>query len=190
MESEGRAIESQYDVSKIDFLIMEIKKVMLDKNADIQSDLRHVMRNYGIDFSVAVNFRGAPVQGYLSKKNDGTYQMVVTIWGSYADIFWFSLFHEIGHIVNGDLGKNVRFLDDGSDLEKEKQADLFARNRLMDPDAYQLFVAGNHFTIESIEQFAASQNVMPYIVIGRLQKEKYLRYDQYSHYKLRYKWIE
>ncbi len=190
MESEGRAIESQYDVSKIDFLIMEIKKVMLDKNADIQSDLRHVMRNYGIDFSVAVNFRGAPVQGYLSKKNDGTYQMVVTIWGSYADIFWFSLFHEIGHIVNGDLGKNVRFLDDGSDLEKEKQADLFARNRLMDPDAYQLFVAGNHFTIESIEQFAASQNVMPYIVIGRLQKEKYLRYDQYSHYKLRYKWVE
>lgn len=46
------------------------------------------------------------------------------------------------------------------------------------------------FTIESITRFAASQNVMPYIVIGRLQKEKYLRYDQYSRYKLRYKWAE
>ena len=29
---------------------------------------------------------------------------------------------------------------------------------------------------------------MPYIVIGRLQKEKYLDYHQYSNYKLRYKW--
>ena len=28
---------------------------------------------------------------------------------------------------------------------------------------------------------------MPYIVIGRLQKEKYLDYHQYSNYKLRYK---
>ena len=50
------------------------------------------------------------------------------------------------------------------------------------------FVEENNFTIESIKRFAASQNVMPYIVIGRLQKEKHLRYDQYSSYKLRYKW--
>ena len=35
---------------------------------------------------------------------------------------------------------------------------------------------------------ARTQNVMPYIVIGRLQKEKYLDYHQYSNYKLRYKW--
>ena len=31
---------------------------------------------------------------------------------------------------------------------------------------------------------------MPYIVIGRLQKENYLRYDQYSRYKLRFKWVD
>ena len=30
--------------------------------------------------------------------------------------------------------------------------------------------------------------IMAYIVIGRLQKEKYLDYHQYSNYKLRYKW--
>ena len=190
IEGEGRTIDTQYDAAKGDLLIMEIKKIMLNPKANLQADLRTVMKKYGIDFSVAVNFRGAPVQGYLSRKSDGTYQMVLTIRGSYADIFWFSLFHEIGHIVNGDIGKSAKFLDDGTDVEKEKRADLFASNKLIDPTAYQLFTAGKNFTIESIERFAASQNVMPYVVIGRLQKEKYLPYNQYSHYKLRYKWAD
>lgn len=33
---------------------------------------------------------------------------------------------------------------------------------------------GMDFSIEAIHKYAESQNVMPYIVIGRLQKEKYL----------------
>lgn len=44
------------------------------------------------------------------------------------------------------------------------------------------------FSIEAINKYAKSQNVMPYIVIGRLQKEKYLDYRMYNNYKLRYKW--
>ena len=46
------------------------------------------------------------------------------------------------------------------------------------------------YGIESIKRCAASQNVMPYIVIGRLQKEKKLDYRLFSNYKLRYKWAE
>lgn len=190
MESDGGIIEEQYDALRIDDLIRDIKKIMLNREANIQVDLRNIMKSYGIDFSVVKHFRGAPVQGYISQKKDGIYQMVLTIRGSYADIFWFSLFHEIGHIVNGDIAKNAKFLDDGSDAAKERAADLFARESLLNSDDYALFIRQSDFTIESITRFAASQNVMPYIVIGRLQKEKYLRYDQYSRYKLRYKWAE
>ena len=52
-------------------LIHEIKSVMCCKNAVIQRDLKNVMEKYGIDFSVVKNFRGAPVQGYISQKSDG-----------------------------------------------------------------------------------------------------------------------
>ena len=187
---DNRTIEVQYDISRIDNLIFEIKKIMLDTKSNIQEALRNVMKNYGIDFSVVKNFRGAPVQGYLSQKNDGTCQMVLTIRGAYADIFWFSLFHELGHLVNGDIGKNSKFIDNGSDEDKERKADLFASNKLINPKDYSLFIEQNNFTIDAIERFAASQNIMPYVVIGRLQKESYLRYDQYSSYKLRYKWAD
>ena len=50
------------------------------------------------------------------------------------------------------------------------------------------FIQKGDFTFEAICSYARTQNVMPYIVIGRLQKEKYLDYHQYSNYKLRYKW--
>lgn len=187
IESE-KSIVTKFDKKYINDLINEIKSIMCQKDANIQNDLKDVMEKYGIDFSVARNFRGAPVQGYISQKSDGIYKMVLTIRGAFADIFWFSLFHEIGHIVNGDIGKNFKFLDDGSDYDKELAADLFASNMLLSPESYKMFIQREDFSIEAIHKYAKSQNVMPYIVIGRLQKEKYLDYRAYSNYKLRYKW--
>ena len=73
-------------------------------------------------------------------------------------------------------------------MDKETAADLFARDRLLSPESYASFIQKGDFTFEAICSYARTQNVMPYIVIGRLQKEKYLDYHQYSNYKLRYKW--
>lgn len=188
--ADNRSIQTQFDKAKIDDLILEIKSTMLDRKSNIQVELRNVLGKYGIDFSVVRNFRGAPVHGYISQKTDGTYQMVLTIRGAYADIFWFSLFHELGHIINGDIGKTSKFIDDGSDVEKEKAADLFASDKLLNPEEYQQFIKTGNFHISSIQKFASQQEVMPYIVIGRLQKEKLLDYRYYSEYKLRYKWVE
>lgn len=185
---DNSSTESQFEISRIDNLIAEIKQIMLKNDGNIQTDLNLVLGKYGIVFSVVKNFRGAPVQGYISQKNDGTYQMVLTIRGSYADIFWFSLFHELGHIVNGDIGKTAKFIDDGSDLDKEKAADIFASNKLLNPESYASFINCGDFSIDAIKAYALSQNVMPYVVIGRLQKEKHLDYRCFSEYKLRYKW--
>ena len=191
IDGEKREIDVRFDAARIDELIDELKGIMRNKNAKMPNDLQEVMAKYGIDFSVVKNFRGAPVQGYISLKNDGTYQMVLTIRGAYADIFWFSLFHELGHIINGDIGRSAKFIDAGSDKVKETAADLFASNKLISQEAYDRFVAlGRINSIQSIIEFAESQRVMPYIVIGRLQKEKRLEYHCFSNYKLRYKWAE
>ena len=185
-----KTISAKFEKKYTNDLIQEIKSIMCCKNAELQRDLKNVMEKYGIDFSVVKNFRGAPVHGYISQKIDGIYQMVLTIRGAFADIFWFSLFHEIGHIVNGDIGKNLKFLDYGNDYDKELAADLFASNMLLSPESYKAFIQRNDFSIEAICRYAESQHVMPYIVIGRLQKEKYLAYTMYSKYKLRYKWSD
>lgn len=118
--------------------------------------------------------------------------MVLTIRGAYADIFWFSLFHEIGHIVNGDISKVGVYIDtiEGNDEAKENAADMFARDALLNATDYKLFVARGDYSIGTIESFARTQRVAPYVIIGRLQKEERISYAMYNDYKLRYKWAD
>lgn len=188
LHSEQSSVTTKFDSGKIDELVCNLKDIMINHDGDLQKDLKELLANYGIDFFILKHFQGAPVQGYIKQEKDGTYQMFLTIRRSYADIFWFSLFHELGHIINGDVSKNNRFIDMDSNHECEKKADEFASKNLLSPEDYDTFLKTKDFSISAIERFAAQQNVMPYVVIGRLQKEKYLSYQQYSKYKLKYKW--
>ena len=45
----------------------------------------------------------------------------------YADSFWFTLMHEIGHVMNGDFG--ISF--EGEAGEAESMADEYAENKLI-----------------------------------------------------------
>lgn len=184
--------DQQFDSSRVSELIAELKAIMTDANCDLQSSLTKTMVKYGIDFSVVRNFRGAPVQGYISEKAENRYQMALTIRGAFADIFWFSLFHEIGHIVNGDVSQSQRFIDisEQEQTNREIEADRFAMDALIDAEDYLRFCSNNNYTISAITRFAEMQNIMPFIVIGRLQKEQKIPYSMFSEHKTRYKWAQ
>ena len=179
-----------FTVQNADEVIIKLKQLMSCPANQLQQKLSSLLAEYGIDFSIVRNFTGAPVHGYIRQKPDGTYQMAVTLRRAYADIFWFSLFHELGHIVNGDIKKTGQFIDANQSSTREDNANLFARNALIDESDYQMFIMKNNFDIKSISNFAGHQGVPPYIVIGRLQKESIIPYPWYKEYKVRYKWAQ
>ena len=184
------AVNTVFAADKIEGLISAIKGVMMDRNADPQVQLPSILAQYGIDFQVVHNFKGAPVHGFICRRNDGVYQISLTIRGAFADIFWFSLFHELGHLVNGDTGKASCFIDVSCDPSTgaEEAADSFASNALLAPAAYKAFVDAGDFSYPQILEFANTQRVPDYIVIGRLQKEGLVPYNHFADHKLRYKW--
>ena len=59
----------------------------------------------------------------------------LTVRGKYADKFWFSLFHEIAHIIYGHIGQT-----NGTSDDDEKKADLFARETLVPSKSLKSFV--------------------------------------------------
>ena len=190
--SAKREHENEFDADKVHLLVAELKSIMVDETCDLQTQLTSTMMKYGIDFSVVHNFRGAPVHGYICQKSENRYQMALTIRGAYADIFWFSLFHELGHIVNGDVSKTQKFIDvvEQEQTSREIAADKFATNALINQSDYIRFIRARNFSIGSIKQFAKSQKIMPYMIIGRLQKEGLIPYNWFSEHKTRYKWAE
>ena len=105
----------------------------------------------------------------------------LTVRGKDADRFWFSLFHELSHILKNDIAK-----PEGTSEDDEKQADTFARDTLIPYDAYDAFARIGRFDERSIIEFAKEQRIAPYIVLGRLQKDKFVLYSQFQHLKVKY----
>jgi len=177
------------DIDKLRKSIPIIKNVMHSQPGNIGSELRSAFSDCGVKFHIVKHFKGAPVQGFIEKVESEQMMLCMTIRQAWADIFWFTLFHEIGHILNDDV--KTRFVDyDSSETEDEVLADRFAQDALLDPDIYEDFIKLGDFSIEAIKELAKRENVKPYIIIGRMQKEKHISYQEYSTEKTRYKWAE
>jgi HTH-type transcriptional regulator/antitoxin HigA len=178
-------VEKELDINELEKKIPLIKELMFEDIDSIQSKLKNYFSECGVKFSIIKHFKGAPVQGVIKKNDDGTLSLIMTIRGKFADIFWFTLFHEIGHIVNGDIEDKLidyEFIEN----EAEDKADEFAANTLIDAEEYDSFVKKGDYSLPCVKRFCTEQNIPPFILIGRLQKDKHLKYHQYSAEKVRY----
>ncbi|MFA6856300.1 MAG: HigA family addiction module antitoxin [Treponema sp.] len=179
LETEKIEVTEQEDTEqkkKLRELLPQIKNCMFSAQNNCMRKLSSLFASCGIAFAVIPAFAGAPVQGFLKRTEQGKTLLCMTLRKKRADIFWFTLFHEIGHVLNGD-GRQ-RFIDFESEPgEIETKADTFAENQLLDKDAYAAFVKSADYSETAINQFAKKQQVLPFIVIGRLQKDGKLRWS-------------
>ena len=166
-----------------------IKSLMFNEPNFIAEQLEKIFAECGIAFCIVKHFRGAPVQGFIKLTGDDHIILCITIRQARADIFWFTLFHEIAHILNDDM--DIRFVDFSSvKSDIEARADKMARDILIDNKAYMNFVKQRDFSLENITNFANLQKVQPYIVIGRLQSDELIDWSCYTSSLVKYKWIE
>jgi addiction module HigA family antidote len=94
------------------------------------------------------------------------------------DQFWFTFFHEAGHVLSGTRRRDFVDAADSGQAEKddadEQAANEFARDALLPPDDYRSFVAAGDFSRTAIRALAEQQHVAAGIVVGRLQRDKHL----------------
>ncbi len=165
--------------------IPDIKKCMFLDQKEMLDKLTSIFAECGISFCIVPAFQGVPVQGFIEKKQDDNVILCMTFRKKRADIFWFTLFHEIGHFINGDVKQSL--LDfESSENKMEAKADLFASKNLLSESAYAGFVSENDFSMESINQFSRLQDVMPFVVIGRLQKDEKIGWQKFQDFIPKY----
>ncbi len=102
------------------------------------------------------------------------------------DQFWFSFFHEAGHILLHD--KTRVFIDE---VEKnknilEEEANKYAQDMLVPEEAYSDFIEADNFYKSSIIKFAESINIAPGIVVGMLQHEGHIPYKWHNGLKQKF----
>jgi HTH-type transcriptional regulator / antitoxin HigA len=114
------------------------------------------------------------------------------------DQLWFTLFHEIGHILlhrnrhsfvldNAAKDLSDRVVD--PEMQRcEDEANRFSAETLVPPAALGNFIRKNILTNESIHDFAEEIGVGPGIVVGRLQFEGVLNRHQGNALKQKLDW--
>ena len=137
----------------------------------------------GVILVILPNISGSKING-ATKKVGNNIMLLVNDRRLNSDTFWFTLFHEIGHIMNGDYG--ISF--DSESGEQEEIADKYAEDMLIPCDQYQQFIAENRFDIQSIRRFAKRIDRDPGIVLGRLLNDGKVNYDDWSLNSLRHKY--
>jgi hypothetical protein len=114
--------------------------------------------------------------------------------GKRDDQFWFTFFHEAGHILLH--GKTDSFVEEGETAEvseKEHKANRFAADFLIEPKAWEKFALDpfwkklDHHNYDNgksrVLSFARQQKVSPGVVVGRLQKEKKVKHYHFNDLK-------
>lgn len=145
--------------------------------------LRKSFLSAGVILIILPHLKNSGING-ATKKIGNRVMLMVNDRRHYADTFWFSLFHEVGHILNGDFG--ITF--DTPAREKEDAADQYAQETLIPSAPYRAFVDKQQFNEEAILNFAKYIQRDPGIVLGRLQNDGIVSFTDVLSKKLRHKY--
>lgn len=190
-ESAARNIDTRpYDEKGLKTSLEEIRSLSKRTPETFLPILREMLAKSGVGFVLHPHLPKTYVTGATFWLANDKAVLMLSNRGSWADVFWFSLFHEIGHILLHD--RRHMFLEDSADdpqwKKQEGEADAFACNVLIPPVPYARFVARRKFTAAAIRVFAQDISIAPGIVVGRLQHDKALVPQQHHGLKVRYKW--
>jgi HTH-type transcriptional regulator/antitoxin HigA len=160
--------------------LIAIGKLSVDvRNVSLLSDylLRH-----GIILIYERAIPGMKLDGAVFLLDSGNPVVALTLRHPRLDNFWFTLMHELSHIVlHYDLLTNpiLDDLDESPIATIEKQADKLAAGSLISRSDWRSCPAKYDLTKANTYAFAAAIGVHPSIVAGRLRKEM-KRYDIFS----------
>ncbi len=88
----------------------------------------------------------------------------------WADVFWFTFFHEAAHILMHESRRVIVELDGNPHHDaREAEANHMAEELLIPADDWERFVLHSEFDQQSIVESAIAIGVHPGIVVGRLQ---------------------
>ena len=177
-----------YDRAAFKNALLEIRKLTNQTDPDLfVPKLTDLCARAGVAVVLEPAPKGCPVSGATRWLNPNKALLMLSLRHKSNDHLWFSFFHEAGHILLH--GKRMMFIDMVGMLtdEQEDEANRFARDTLI-PPSLAVRLAGLPPHEVNVIHFAKDAAIAPGIVVGRMQNEQLLGWNQLNHLKVRYRW--
>jgi len=174
-ELEAQRIETkEFNKEKLIAVLEDLRKLTKEDPTVFQKKIIEICGSCGVALAFVPHFKNTCVNGMTRWLTSNKAMIQLSLRGSYDDIFWFTFFHEIGHLLKH--GKKDQFVEfdkkeHKESNEKETEADDFAQNILIPRSEFSKFYPANDFSTQAISSFAQRINVASGIIAGRLAHE-------------------
>jgi len=185
-EIRARAITCcQFDRDGLRAALPAVRSYTLSPPSEFLCELTTLLAGTGVALVLLPHFRKTYANGATFPACNRSV-LLMSIRGKWADVFWFSLLHEIGHLVLHD--KRRVFIEDGDDGQaQEEEANKFAAELFVPEVEYSSLLASSRLDTGSIAAFAKGIGIHPGIVVGRLQHDGHLPQNFHS-LRQKYEW--
>lgn len=193
--NKAASIETKpYNAAKLKKFLNELRSMTLQKPSEFLPRMRRIFSECGVAFVILPHLKNSGINGAVKWISDDRVVLAMNNRGVYADKFWFSLFHEIKHVLQRKI-KTVFVSCDIKDqidmnIKFEDEADKFAADFLIPQTEYKKFVSSKYISDDEIVAFANAIGIHPGIVAGRLQHDMIIPQNRCSKLKEKYSSLE
>jgi plasmid maintenance system antidote protein VapI len=149
--------------------------------------LREAFAKAGVKFAIVRSPKGCAASGAVRILADDTPHIQLSFRYLSDDQFWFSLFHEVAHLLlhydKMPILENTPLTEE----DCEREANEFASQVIVPAENREelLALGGSRFPII---EFSKKIGIAPGLVVGQLQHEGVIRFNQMQHLKRRFFW--
>lgn len=182
-EREAQEIEcARYDHDNFLDVLERARRLTRLRPEEWQPELEAACASAGVAVVIVDTFAGARANGATRWLSPNKALIQLSLRYRWEDIFWFTFFHEAGHVVLHR--KKEIFIEptakkdspqDPHEQRLEDEANRFAA-RLLIPPRWEKRLPS--LRLADVEAFAEQLGIAPAIVVGRMQHEGYLRFNQ------------
>lgn len=188
-EIESETIEcSPWDPRRFEEALSNIRSLTREKDPRrFIPELRKLCAASGVALAIVRAPSGCRASGATRFLSTNRALLMLSFRYLSDDQFWFSFFHEAGHLLlHGEKG----FFLEGIDMLKtieEQEANDFAERTLAPPE-FMRALLDLPADSRKVIRFARRMGVSPGIVVGQLQHHKRITHNQLNGLKRRFKW--
>ena len=179
-----------YNEALLKSYLPELRSMTVQNPEVFLPRMKKIFAECGVAFVLLPHLKNSGVNGAVKWINDERVVLAMNNRGLDADKFWFSLFHEIKHVLQRKI-KTIfvsyserEMIDINNQLEIE--ANDFATDFLIPAREMRRFAPTKYTSDDEILAFAKEIGIHPGIVAGRLQHEKIIPPNRCSKLKEKY----
>lgn len=178
-ELQAKQIEAPiFDEKKLKGNIPAMRQLMIEQPVNFFEQLQTLCLEAGVVLLFTPKLPKVPLSGSTRWINN-TPLIQLTARYKKNDSFWFTFFHELGHIIlHGKKYislENINF--EAASPEKEEEAHQFAVELTFTKEQEKEVLKNTTITEQDIINYAKKFNTHPAMIIGRLQYDGYLPYS-------------